>query len=76
MSKTINILVSVPSIFSIWGRGKANLIDFKNLTYVKKNKLKIISLKNSKHVFYEITLIETHQAPWTVASGRLQLTLI
>ena len=36
LSKTINILVSVPSIFSTWERGEANLIDFKNLTYVKK----------------------------------------
>ena len=36
LSKTINILVSVPSIFSTWGREEANLIDFKNLIFVKK----------------------------------------
>ena len=36
-----------------------------------KNKLKNISLKKSKHAFYEITLIETSQAPWTLEPGRL-----
>ena len=36
-----------------------------------KNKLKNISIKKSKHAFYEITPIETRQAPWTLEPGRL-----